>query len=93
MLLSNVLDTNGEGGEGYPPPTVGTFWKLTSGFCALYKIQININYSWKCIIIAVQGVGETVFMLLSNVLDIRGEGVGGDIPSHDGETFLIFGVY
>ena len=29
-----------------------------------------------CIIIAVQGVGETVLMLLSNVLDIKGEGVG-----------------
>ena len=31
MLLSNVLDTNGEGGEGIPPPipplTVGPFWK------------------------------------------------------------------
>ena len=31
-------------------------------------------------IIVVQGVGETVFMLLSNILDIKGEGVGGCIP-------------
>ena len=27
-------------------------------------------------------MGETVFMLLSNVLDIKGEGVGGASPSH-----------
>ena len=25
--LSNALDTNGEGGEGDTPSTVGTFWK------------------------------------------------------------------
>ena len=28
MLLSNVLDTNGEGVGGVSPPTVGTFWKF-----------------------------------------------------------------
>ena len=32
----------------------------------------------KCIIIALQGVGETIFILLSNVLDTKGEGVGRD---------------
>ena len=33
--------------------------------------------------IAVQGGGGP-FMLLSNVLDTNGEGVGGGIPSHGG---------
>ena len=28
MLLSNVLDTNGEGVGGVSPPTVETFWKF-----------------------------------------------------------------
>ena len=39
--------------------------------------------------IAVQGVGGggEPFMLLSNVLDTNGEGVGGGIPS-DGGDFL-----
>ena len=38
--------------------------------------------------IAVQGVGETVFMLLSNVLDIKGEGVS---PSYVGVFYGFLG--
>ena len=38
---------------------------------------INVNKLWlKMYMIEVQGVGEP-FMLLSNVLDTKGEGVGG----------------
>ena len=43
--------------------------------------------------IAVQGVGAGAgepFMLLSNVLDTNGEGVGGVSPSHGGDSLEIW---
>ena len=36
------------------------------------------------------GCGRGPFMLLSNVLDINGEGCGGGIPSHGGDFLEIW---
>ena len=64
MLLSNVLDTNGEGVGGGIPSYGGDvleIWVLKTRFWVRYKVYINIKSSSKCIMIAVQGVGETVY--------------------------------
>ena len=90
-MLSNALDIKGGGcGKGYPPPTVGTFLDfgvLKQGFGCIIQFRLTSILAPNVYDSSIRWGNR--FLLLSNVLDIKWEGVS---PSHGG-TFWIFGVY
>ena len=51
--VNKILPRRGRVWEGYPPPTVGTFFFLGGGtktmFLVGYKVLINLNSSSQCI--------------------------------------------